>query len=299
MSSRILHRIRILAMTLLLLCGLFVTTSPAMASSFLWKVNSDTATVYLLGSIHLGVPSMYPLPKAMEDAYASADYLVVEVNESELKQPEVQLQILQKGMYQGDDTLVDHVDASLYQRLTTLLTKLNIPVQPIVKMRPGMIAITLDVLVMQQMGYSPELGVDMHFMHKAQKQHKPILELESAQEQMNLLLGFNDDTLLLKQTLIQLDNMKDMSSGMLSSWQNGNAEALNKLVIEDPLKQNPEFLPFTKKLIFDRNITMAKKIQQYLSDKSTYFVIVGAGHLVGDKGIISLLRKKGFHASQL
>ena len=42
---------------------------------------------------------------------------------------------------------------------------------------------------------------------------------------------------------------------------------------------------------------MASKIEGYLKTKETYFVVVGAGHLVGDKGIIKMLKERGYSAS--
>ena len=36
---------------------------------------------------------------------------------------------------------------------------------------------------------------------------------------------------------------------------------------------------------------MAEKIEGYLKEKGSYFVVVGAGHLIGEKSIIDILRK--------
>ena len=39
---------------------------------------------------------------------------------------------------------------------------------------------------------------------------------------------------------------------------------------------------------------MAEKIKTYLNDDSDYFIIVDAGHIIGDKGIIAILKNAGF-----
>jgi uncharacterized protein YbaP (TraB family) len=44
---------------------------------------------------------------------------------------------------------------------------------------------------------------------------------------------------------------------------------------------------------------MVSEIEEYLKEKETFFVIVGAGHLVGNQGIIRLLKGKGFLVEQL
>ncbi|MEW6002985.1 MAG: TraB/GumN family protein, partial [Nitrospirota bacterium] len=54
-----------------------------------------------------------------------------------------------------------------------------------------------------------------------------------------------------------------------------------------------------EKLIFERNKNMTTKMEDFLKTEKTYFVIVGAGHLVGDKGILDLFIKKGYSVEQL
>jgi uncharacterized protein YbaP (TraB family) len=53
-----------------------------------------------------------------------------------------------------------------------------------------------------------------------------------------------------------------------------------------------------QKLVYERNINMAEKIEGYLRTKGNYFVIIGAAHLVGEKGIIEILRGKGYRVVQ-
>ena len=53
-----------------------------------------------------------------------------------------------------------------------------------------------------------------------------------------------------------------------------------------------------EKLVYERNRNMAEKIEAYLKTKRTYLVIIGAAHLVGEKGIIEILRGKGYRVVQ-
>ena len=59
---------------------LLVVSKGVAAKSFIWKTQSDTATVYLLGSVHMGVQSMYPMPQSIENAYKDSEIVVVEIN---------------------------------------------------------------------------------------------------------------------------------------------------------------------------------------------------------------------------
>jgi uncharacterized protein YbaP (TraB family) len=44
---------------------------------------------------------------------------------------------------------------------------------------------------------------------------------------------------------------------------------------------------------------MTARIEQLLKGKETVFVVVGAAHLVSEKGIIELLRGKGYSVLQM
>src|SRR5712671_4741254 len=70
----------------------------------MWKATSPTATVYLVGSIHLGDSSMYPLPGDVESAFAAAKALVGEINIKKADQAKMAGLIEKYGLYTGDDS---------------------------------------------------------------------------------------------------------------------------------------------------------------------------------------------------
>ena len=86
---------------------------------------------------------------------------------------------------------------------------------------------------------------------------------------------------------------------LVGSWKRGDAAALNKLVIEDELAKNPEYGELFERMFDDRNHDMTEKILALQREGGTYFVVVGAGHLVGKEGIIALLARQGQQPRQL
>ncbi len=54
-----------------------------------------------------------------------------------------------------------------------------------------------------------------------------------------------------------------------------------------------------EKLVYQRNRRMTAKIEDLLRSKDTCFIVVGAGHLVGKKGIVELLKTKGYSVEQM
>ena len=203
------------------------------------------------------------------------------------------------GTYPGNETIADHVGGATYRKLTHYLQKQGLPAAMFMKMKPGLIAMTLSVFQIQKLGYSPDLGVDRHFLGRANKDKKEILELETIDQQLELMLNFADDELMLKHTMSQVDKMEEEIANMIDAWKKGDAVKLEKIMLDDPVKESPDYKTLIDRLITDRNHTMTDKIKAYLKEKKNYFVIVGAGHLVGDEGIVSLLQKNGFVVSQM
>jgi uncharacterized protein YbaP (TraB family) len=292
----ILFRIQAIRLVITLL--IFTVSLNAFADPALWKIQGKENSVYLFGSIHVANKSMYPLGDNVEAAFKQSDVLVVEVDEAQINQVKLQEIMMSRGFYSGTETIKDHVNIDTLESLQRLLADIGIPYVTVARMKPGIIAMTLTVALMVKMGYSPELGIDRYFMQRA-RGNKKIQQLETMEEQMNLLLSFSDDNLMLKQTLVSLEKLPQMISELIDSWKSGDEKTLEKLMLTDQVNEYPEFKNVLKRLIDDRNLTMTTKIQDFLNDNKDYFVVVGAGHLVGEKGIVSLLKQNGVSVQRL
>lgn len=282
----------------LLFCVSIVFPLSTFADPAIWKISGKANTVYLFGSIHVANKSMYPLGKTVEQSFDQSDVLVVEVDEAKVDQVQLQQLMMSRGFYPGTETIKDHISKETFDLLQKVLNNIGVPYVTVARMKPGIIALTLTVAKMVQMGYSPELGIDRHFMQKARGQ-KEIHQLETTEQQMELLLGFSNDDLLLKQTLFSIHKMESMIADLIQAWVDGDTRIMEKLMLTDQITEFPEFKNVLKQLIDDRNVSMAKKIQHMLADNKNYFVVVGAGHLVGEKGIVSILKKHNLPVERL
>ena len=201
---------RIVIVLIVMWC-LLATGCFAYANPVLWKVQAkNNNTAYLFGSIHVADASVYPLRQAIDNAYRNSDILVVEVDETQADQVKLNELLMKRGFYPGTETIADHINKETMQMLQNFLNKSGIPYATIAKMRPGLIAITLTIARIVQLGYSPELGIDRHFLNRARKEKKPVQQLETAEAQLELLLSFSNDDLLLKHTVISLEDMDSM-----------------------------------------------------------------------------------------
>src|SRR5437870_5393784 len=135
----------------------------APATSFVWKATGKGTTVYLAGSIHMLTPDAYPLNPAFERAFTDSDLLVEEVDLAEMLGPEVQMQTLMRGMLPAGQTLEKVLTPSTFAALNKAAAQVGAPVEALQRLKPWMIALTLEGLDLHQAGFDPELGLDMHF----------------------------------------------------------------------------------------------------------------------------------------
>ena len=282
----------------LLFAALCVLVSPETGAvndrALFWQVQSTTAQVYLLGSIHYADQSFYPMRTEIEKAFDSADHLVVEINIDEDKAQKYRELVLQQGSFKGEKTIRDAISEETFQQLQFHLRRLGMPLEMVQKQKPGMLVLTLTAVQVMKMGFMPEMGIDAYFLKQALAGDKNIIELETIEEQMDIFLNVTDGDLLLRETLYSMDEAEFLMMDMMVCWKRGDIACLERLLFEDALSTYPAFAGIYDTLFFQRNEDMANEIQAYLKSKGTYFVVIGAGHLVGNKGIPELLEEAGF-----
>ncbi|HEU5360876.1 MAG TPA: TraB/GumN family protein [Candidatus Deferrimicrobiaceae bacterium] len=264
--------------------------------TFLWEVRSESAVVHLLGSIHLLKPDLYPLDEKIEEAFARSDVLVVETNVRNGAGEERQRKMLQGAIYPGNDTIVNHISKETYELLKNRFPGPSL--ERVGRFRPWALAMTIAVMEYQKMGLDYHSGIDIYFLDQAAN-GKPIREIESPDAVIGLLNGFSDEyqDLFLQYTLLDLDQVREKTDRILAAWSDGDSTTMEEILSES-VREHPRLMPVFEALFYRRNAAMAAKVEEYLKEKGRFFVVVGAGHLVGEKGIVERLKGKGFSVEQ-
>ena len=290
------HLFCIFFLTWFFIC--FFTANAQSQKNFLWCAQTRSSTVYILGSIHLLKQDVYPLNRAIEDAFEKSDFLAVEADVSDIGRIDMG-GLLGKALYQENDALEDHVSRDTYGIVQKEVERLGLPVELVNKQKPWFLALTLPSMELMNAVYDPNFGIDKYFLTKAQGSKK-ILELESVNYQIDLLAGLPDN----EQELLLLYEFKDLEAltrevdKLVGAWKSGNVRAMETFMTK-PIADERKFYPIYEKLIIVRNRNMASKIENYLQSSGTYFVVIGAGHLISNKGIIQLLKDRGYSVEQL
>ena len=258
---------------------------------FLWRYKSTTATIFVAGSIHVLKEGFYPLPKQYVQAYNYSDVLVLEVNMEAIKPEALQAIMLNYGSLKSG-TLRTSMPADLYQSLQQVAPVYGIQLEQLQPFKPAVVGQQLQLMAMYSIGYAPEFGLESYFT--GLDRDKPVLELESVEDQLDLLFNADRATqnALLQETLMQLPRLPDDTDAIIGKWVQGDDKGLESL-IRKSMGSSILAQDFMKRLLDDRNERMASKILDYLKTNKNYFVIVGAAHLAGENSVVSILNDQG------
>ena len=265
--------------------------------SFLWKVQSKTNTIYVLGSIHYLKKEMYPLDEKIEKAFEQSEILVVEADVANIRKEDIQ-KLMENAFYTENDTLQKHLSAETYGLVKKKLEELGASLEVANKYKPWFLGLNLVSLEALKLGFDPNYGVDRYFLEKA-AERKKILELESLEYQFKLFsaLSGKDQESFLLYIVKDIKVLEQELDKLVKAWTTGDEKGIESIMTRS-IKEDKRLIPIYEKLVVERNRKMVSKIEEYLKEKETFFVIVGAGHLVGNQGIIKLLKGKGFLLEQ-
>ncbi|HKT71483.1 MAG TPA: TraB/GumN family protein [Steroidobacteraceae bacterium] len=269
----------------------------ASAASPVWVVHGTHNTIYLAGSVHMLKASDAQLPGAFDRAYAASKTLVMELALDKVDPLETASWMMEHGMLRDGVTLSSLLGPERYRRVTAESARLGVPAEVSDQLAPWALALQLTELRYAQLGFNPELGVEQQLEHRAQTDGKPIRGLETLDEQLGVLehLSYPDQARFLDRVVDDLHSMDSETASVIAAWRNADAAKLATL-LGDEYKSFPTLY---RTLVTDRNRRWLPQIEQLLRDDQDYFVVVGALHLVGDGGLLELLRHDGFKAESL
>ncbi|CAM3486562.1 Polysaccharide biosynthesis protein GumN [Flavobacterium longum] len=257
------------------------------AKSLLWKISGNglTAPSYLYGTIHITCDAT--LEKPTLDAIANTAQLYLELD---MDDPQMQMTMVQGMMMKEGKTMKTMMSDADYKMVDAYFTQtLGMGLAALDKMKPFM----LTTLVLPSMLDCPMQSVEQELMRVNASQNKEVLGLETVQEQLAVFDAIPYDVQLaelIKSVRNNFANDKAELVKMYAVYQSKDIDAMQLMTAES---ENKITADYQDELLNDRNANWIPKIEQIAKQKPTFFG-VGAGHLGGGKGVIALLRKKGY-----
>jgi uncharacterized protein YbaP (TraB family) len=269
----------------------------AHAGSPVWAIRGEHNTVYLAGSVHLLKAEDAQLPAAFDRAYTHSSGLVMELDMDNLNPLEAASWMLENGALPEGTTLRKKIGETRYQRVLSEAKRLGMPVELLDQFQPWVIGLQLLELQYAQLGFQADQGVEQQLDHRAQADGKKIRGLETLAEQLGVLGGMSDDDQahFLDMVVTEMHDVGDETQTVIRAWRTGDAQRLASL-LSDEYKSFPALY---RMLVSERNKRWMPQIEQLLQEKQDYFVVVGALHLVGDGGLLDLVKRDGYKLEQL
>lgn len=250
---------------------------------FLWSATKDGATIDLLGTMHLGVDAGKQFPPWLWPRLQAADMLVLE---TDTKDPILFTEIIRTDGKTLDQELGPETWAKLEAALGPGMAS---------GMRRFKASAVTAVLAVQGLPNTP--AMDMVVASRAADAGKELVYLENGAFQMSLLdlyLGAPVLTAMLE----DLEAVRAQNQQLLASYLAGDDKALEALAMDDAHwhaqgYSKVEFEQMLDALLYGRNAAWVPQLEQ-AATRGKVFVAVGALHLVGERGLIDLLAKRGY-----
>ena len=279
-------------------CGMFAQTATYKSGSLLWKISGKDLSKpsYLLGTLHLKPGEYLDSIPGANAALKSCEQVVGEIPMSDMMA--VQMKMMQAMMMTPDTTykmLYSDEDFNFVSEQLKSFLGSGLDGQ-IGAMKPA--AIQTMVVVLAYTKHFPDLNmsntIDLRVQKEATNDQKPVIGLETAEDQIYVLFGIMSLKRQAEALLCNLKNMDKMLPLIPELIDIYNRADLNKMILhQDEHEYCPSSPEETDALNKDRNNKWMTKLPDIMKDKSS-FIAVGALHLAGEDGLLNLLEKSGY-----
>jgi uncharacterized protein YbaP (TraB family) len=269
---------------------------------FLYEVRKGNQTALLMGTIHVGRPEFYPLPPSVLAHLDRAQTIVLEADVSDTARAIAATQ--KYAIYPaGEPGLDTRLPESLKSRIEALAARNQLDVVPLWRMKPWMLGNVLALFEAAQAGYVPALSVEAYLTRLARQSGKPVLELESIEQQFELFehatfatqLAFLEDAV----KAVESRTARREINRITQAWETSDQSALDRLFTEMRAQSTPGARFTVDTILLGRHPAMIRKIESMMADGRTHLFAVGSLHLAGADGLVALLRARGYTVTAL
>lgn len=265
-----------------------------------WRVESASGgSAWLLGSVHAATPDV-SLDAAVESAFAQSEALVVEADITSLGDDAfgAMNRMLQMAQLPEGKTLDQLLTPPVWNELSEFLRARGQPPEPYRRFEPWLVMTMVTSYLFAEAGLPSSGGIDLRFTRRAEGR-MPIVALETPEFQLSLFdsLPLDTQARMLNELLVKQSDVRKETLDLYAAWRLGDLAWIERQTtagIDDPLLRD-----FHERVFLERNRNMAKRVDELLREKRVWFVVIGAGHMVGSQGIPSLLAARGHRVARV
>ena len=274
-----------------LLWFLFLSSVASIKGQLLYTIQpkNGNAVSYLYGTIHMMPKDRFQLSSSLIKAFESCSTLAMEVDLN--MNLSAKIAVVQQTILPDGKTLKDLTTAEEYAKIEQYcldscgMSKKKL--KRYSRLKPFFFS---SAMLQDQL--KDIKSYEMEFQKMAEKGKKSTMGLESIQVQMETINSVS----LEDQVSMLLDgiNQPQKYQGMLQAYLAEDLDGLYK----DIVAESEGFPNFIEDFLNRRNRNWIPVISDQIERGAT-FIAVGAGHLPGEQGVITLLRNAGYTVMQL
>lgn len=291
----------------------------AGSQGLLWKVTNGKNTLYLLGTVHVDRSNVYPFHKSLRAALASAQTVIFELD---FNDQEGLAEFAAMQTYSDGTTLKDHISPELYASTVQVFADLGMSEEAVAAYKPWALANSLMSLATQdETTTGAPMAIDLYLNSAAVNAGKQIDAVETYAFQCSIFdtlspeyqeaylagyvnLALIDDTLEMteeqkKELQEAMEYQEKQMDAMMETWKAGDAAAFEEIFDKAAVLESTDEL--NSRLFTDRDPNMIEYAAKLLEreGENTFFLAVGAGHMVDPGGIVGGLRALGYTVEEL
>jgi uncharacterized protein YbaP (TraB family) len=279
--------------TILLLFGIFILSvhhtlaQSGSSNSLLWEISGKGLKhhSYLFGTIHMICKEDFVMTENVRNKWKNADQVFLELD---MDDPKLQMELIKMMQLPKGITLKSIFGEEGYQKLDQFFKdKMGMSAVAFNGYKPMMI---MSLMYQKLLPCKEVSSYETAFMEIAKTHKKDILGLESLETQMRVFDSIPDEkeAISILELIAENEKQNNELEKMVRLYKEKDVEALYRFAIESPSSLGDGEL-----FLHSRNRNWIPVIESALQ-KGTCFFAVGAAHLGGNEGVISLLRKAGY-----
>lgn len=259
------------------------------------------ATLYLLGSMHVGKPDTV-YPDYVIEAYESCDKVAAELDTVALNEDlQSAVEAMQYLVCPAGTTAADYFGDD-YEVVAEFFSEKGQPTYLMDYYIPYYWASSLSVAAAQDGGLYADYGTENYFLGKAHEDGKTIIEIESAEEQYELMgsipMSIQVQTVMEcigeENYQTQVEAVQELYEAW-ASFDDGTLESMNDetdIVIEGI--DEDEYNEYFELMYIDRQVTMGEAAVDFLESGEDVFMFVGAAHFYMEEDILTYIENAGY-----
>lgn len=263
-------------------------------NTLLWEVSGNglTEPSYLFGTMHILCVEDAVLSDGLKKVIRDSKRIYFEVDMDDREQMMGAFKYIR--MNEGAK-ISELLTKEEYQRLDEYFKKQNlqIPLSMIDRFKPLFVS---SLLSEKMMDCKTQKGMEELIMKEAKNFDKTIMGIETVQYQASLFdsIPYAKQAKDLILYIDSADNYRKVMKEMVDVYKKQDLDRMDSLT----RKSDPGMDQYMDLLLYDRNRKWVRQMP-YLMKEGHLLFAVGAGHLPGEQGVISLLRKSGFTVKPL